>query len=70
MRFTNRQYPTSGQRIVAIIVDSVTNTVADHSQIPNQPTILHGVAKGKYHSKIDLSDAYFQTRVHPDDVKI
>ena len=45
------------------------NTVADHSQIPNQQTILQAVAKGKYHSKIDLSDAYFQTRVHPDDVK-
>ena len=45
------------------------NTVADHSQIPNQETILQAVAKGKYRSKIDLSDAYFQTRVHPDDVK-
>ena len=45
------------------------NTVADHSQIPNQQTILQAVAKGKYRSKINLSDAYFQTRVHPDDVK-
>ena len=45
------------------------NTVADHSQIPNRQIILHAVAKGKYHIKIDLSDAYFQTRVHPDDVK-
>ena len=45
------------------------NAVADHSQIPNQPIILHAVAKGNYRSKIDLSDAYFQTRVHPDDVK-
>ena len=45
------------------------NTVADHSQIPNQQIILHAVAKGKYRSKIDLSDAYFQKRVHPDDVK-
>ena len=45
------------------------NTVADHSQIPNQHTILQAVAKGKYRSKIDLSDAYFQTRVHTDDVK-
>ena len=45
------------------------NTVADHSQIPNQQTILHAVARGKYRSKIDLSDAYFQTREYPDDVK-
>ena len=45
------------------------NAVADHSKIPNQQTILHAVAKGKYRCKIDLSDAYFQTRVHLDDVK-
>ena len=45
------------------------NTVADHSQIPNQETILQAVARGKYRSKINLSDAYFQTRVHPDNVK-
>ena len=45
------------------------NAVADNSQIPNQQTILHAVAKGKYCSKIDLSDPHFQTRVHLDDVK-
>ena len=45
------------------------NTIADHSQISNQETVLHAVARGKYRSKIDFSDAYFQTRVHPDDVK-
>ena len=45
------------------------NTIADHSQIPNQQTILHAVARGKYRSMRDLSDAYFQTIVHSDDVK-
>ena len=45
------------------------NAVADHSQILNQQTILNAVAKGKYRSKIDLSDAYFPTRVHLDNVK-
>ena len=45
------------------------NSIADHSQIPNQQTILHTVARGKYPSKIDLSDACFQTRVDPNDVK-
>jgi len=44
-------------------------TEAEHSPIPNQETILSAVARGKFRSKIDLSDAYFQTRVHPDDVK-
>ena len=45
------------------------NTQADHPQIPEQNTILNAVARGRFRSKIDLSDAYFQTRVHPDDVK-
>jgi len=45
------------------------NTLADHTQIPEQNTILNAVARGRFRSKIDLSDAYFQTRVHPDDVK-
>ena len=35
------------------------NTIADPSQIPNQQTIHHVVARGKYGSKIDLSDTYF-----------
>ena len=45
------------------------NTVADHSQIPNQLIILPVVANSKYRSKIDLSNAYFLTRVPPNDVK-
>ena len=45
------------------------NTVADHSEIPNRQIIFHAVSKDKYRSKIDLSDIYFQTRVHPDNVK-
>jgi len=42
---------------------------ADHTQIPEQNTILNVVARGQFRCKIDLSDAYFQMRVHPDDVK-
>jgi len=45
------------------------NPEGEHSQIPNQQTILSAVAIGKLRSQIDLSDAYFQTRVHPEDVK-
>jgi len=45
------------------------NTQADHTQIPEQSTILNAVARGRFCSKIDLRDAYFQMRVHPDDVK-
>jgi len=45
------------------------NTEADHTQIPELSTILNVVARGRFRSKIDLREAYFQTRVHPDDVK-
>jgi len=45
------------------------NTQADHTQLPEQNTILNVVARGRFRIKIDLSDDYFQTRVHPDDVK-
>jgi len=45
------------------------NTQADHTQIPEQNTILNAVARGRFCSKIDLSDAYFQTSVHRDHVK-
>jgi len=45
------------------------NTQADDTQIPEQNTILNAVARGRFRSQIDLSDPYFQTRVHPDDVK-
>ena len=30
---------------------------------------MNAVARGRFRSKIDLSNAYFPTRVHPDDVK-
>ena len=45
------------------------NTQANHIQIPEQNTILNSVARRAFHCKIDLSDTYFQTRVHPEDVK-
>jgi len=45
------------------------NTQADHTQIPEQNTILNAVARGRFRNKIDLSNAYFQTRVHSDYVK-
>ena len=36
--------------------------------IPNQRMILKSLGRAIYRSKIDLSDAYFQTRVEPKDV--
>jgi len=35
---------------------------------PNQEQIHHDIARGKYQSKIDMSNAYEQIRVEPQDV--
>ena len=45
------------------------NTKADHTKIPEQNTLRNALPIGRFRSKIDLSDCYLQTRVHPDDVK-
>jgi len=45
------------------------NMQADHTQIPEQNTIPNTIARGRFCSKIDRSNAHFQTTVHPDDVK-
>jgi len=45
------------------------NTQADHTRTPEQNNILNMVAGGRYRSKIDRGDAYFQTRVDTGDVK-
>jgi hypothetical protein len=42
------------------------NTVMDSSAIPNQTQILNAVGRARFRSKIDLSDAYFQTRLDPE----
>src|SRR6202023_3710998 len=42
--------------------------VKDVTPLPDQEVIREDVARAKYRSKIDLSDAYEQVRVHPGDV--
>jgi len=43
-------------------------TIKAHETIPNQTMILHSLGRARYRRKIDLSDAYFRTRVEPKDV--
>jgi len=40
-------------------------TIKDDETIPNRRTILNSLGRARYRSKIDLSEAYFQTRVEP-----
>jgi len=43
-------------------------TIKDDETIPNQKMILNLLGRARYRGKIDLSDAYFRTRVKPQDV--
>ncbi|KAJ8481084.1 hypothetical protein ONZ51_g6252 [Trametes cubensis] len=45
------------------------NTVPDMHPLPKIADILADCAKGKIWAKIDMTNSFFQTRVHPDDVK-
>ena len=44
------------------------NTVKDVTPLPDQEVIREDVARGKIRSKIDLTDAYEQVRIRPEDV--
>ena len=45
------------------------NTVPDHYPLPRIKGILSDCAKGLIWVKIDMTNSFFQTRVHPEDVK-
>ena len=42
-------------------------TIRDYTPIPNQEHIRNDVARHNYRSKIDMSNAYYQIRVEPQD---
>jgi hypothetical protein len=44
------------------------NTVVDSHPLPRVDNILVDCAKGKIWSKLDMTNSFFQTRIHPDDV--
>jgi len=44
-------------------------TIKDDETIPNQRMILNSLGRARYRSKIDLRDAYFQTRVELKNVE-
>ena len=47
-----------------------SNTVMDLHPLPRIDDILADCAKGKIWSKMDMTNSFFQTRVHPDDVHL
>ena len=44
------------------------NTVPDNFALPHVDDILADCAKGKIWATIDMTDSFFQTRMHPDDI--
>ena len=44
------------------------NTVPDNFALPRVDDILADCAKGKIWATIDMTDSFFQTRMHPDDI--
>ena len=45
------------------------NTVADKFPLPRIADILADCGKGKIWGKLDMTNAFFQTKVHPDHIK-
>jgi hypothetical protein len=46
------------------------NTVPDAHPLPRVDDILADCAKGKIWSKLDMTNSFFQTHVHPDDIHL
>lgn len=44
------------------------NTIPDRHPLPTVEEILSDCGKGKIFGKLDMTNSFFQTRVHPDDV--
>jgi hypothetical protein len=47
-----------------------SNTVLDSHPLPRIDDILADCAKGQIWSKIDMTNSFFQTQVHPDDIHL
>ncbi|PSR72503.1 hypothetical protein PHLCEN_2v11626 [Hermanssonia centrifuga] len=46
------------------------NTIPDAHPLPSIAEILSDCGKGKFFAKIDMTNSFFQTRVHPDDIPL
>ncbi len=46
------------------------NTIRDNFPLPRIDDILADCGKGTYFGKMDMTNSFFQTRVHPDDIHL
>ncbi|KAJ8468222.1 hypothetical protein ONZ45_g17322 [Pleurotus djamor] len=61
--------PTALPRWVNDYRELNENTVPDNYPLTRVDTILSDAGKGVIWAKIDMTNAFFQTKVHPDDIK-
>ena len=47
-----------------------SNTIRDNFPLPRVDDILADCARGKIFGKMDMTNSFFQTRVHPDDIHL
>lgn len=47
-----------------------SNTIRDRTPLPKVEEILADCGQGKYFSLIDMTSAFFQTPIHPDDIPL
>jgi hypothetical protein len=47
-----------------------SNTIRDNYPLPRVDEILADCGKGKIFGKLDMTNSFFQTRVHPDDIHL
>ena len=45
------------------------NTWKDVTPFPDQDAIHHDIAQAKFRSKLDMTEAYEQTHIRPEDVR-
>ena len=46
------------------------NTISDLFHLPRVDDILADCGKGKFFAQLDMTNVFFQTRVHPDDIHL
>jgi len=62
--------PTALPRWVNDYRELNSNVIIDSHPLPRVDDILADCAKGKIWATIDMTDSFFQTKVHPDDIHL
>lgn len=64
-----RKDPSREPRVLGDYTKLNAVTVKDHTPLPLHQTILDAAQRAQVRGNIDLKDAYYQTPMHPEDVR-